>query len=56
MASFSDRIARALRSPQARRLADKATEVARDPATRRRIEELRTRLTGKRRPPGDGTH
>jgi hypothetical protein len=48
MASLTDRIARALRSPQARRLADKAAEVARDPATRRRIEEFRNRLTRKR--------
>jgi hypothetical protein len=53
MTPIADRIARALRSPQAKRLTAKATEkakdIARDPATRRKLEQLRARLTKPRR-------
>lgn len=47
MTPLTDRIVRALRGPQARRLTDQAKQLARDPATRRRFEQLRARLTGK---------
>jgi hypothetical protein len=66
MTPLTDRIIRALRGPQARRLTDQAKQLARDPATRRRFEQLRARLTGKppappatdppeadRKPPGE---
>ncbi|HEY3754373.1 MAG TPA: hypothetical protein VGL80_34695 [Pseudonocardiaceae bacterium] len=49
MTPIADRIARALRSPQAKRLTDKAKEIARDPETRRKLDQLRTRLTKPRR-------
>lgn len=49
MASITDRIARALRSPQAKRLTEKAQEIARDPETRRKLDQLRNRLTKPRR-------
>jgi hypothetical protein len=68
MTPLTDRIIRALRGPQARRLTDQAKQLARDPATRRRIDQLRARLTGKpaapsttdpseadRKPPGGDT-
>lgn len=68
MTPLTDRIIRALRGPQARRLTDQATQLARDPATRRRFEQLRARLTRKppapsatdpseadRKPPGGDT-
>lgn len=68
MTSLTDRIVRALRGPQAKRLTDQARQLARDPATRRRFEQLRARLTGKpstppatdpfeadRKPPGKDT-
>lgn len=68
MTPLTDRIIRALRGPQARRLADQAKQLARDPATRRRFEQLRARMTGKppapsatdpaeadRKPPGGDT-
>lgn len=45
MASWIDRITRLARSPQGQRLAERAQELARDPNTRRKIEELRARLT-----------
>jgi hypothetical protein len=48
MASLVDRITRLMRSPQGQRLADRAQQLARDPNTRRKIEDLRARLTKKR--------
>jgi hypothetical protein len=49
---ITERIARALRSPQAQRLTERAKEIAKDPATRAKIEtridKLRARLTKKR--------
>ena len=48
MASLVDRITRLIRSPQGQRLADRAQQLARDPNTRRKIEDLRARLTKKR--------
>jgi hypothetical protein len=48
MASMIDRITRLARSPQGQRLAQRAQELARDPNTRRKIEELRVRLMKKR--------
>jgi hypothetical protein len=47
MASLIDRITRLARSPQGQRLAQRAQEIARDPNTRRKIEELRVRLMKK---------
>jgi hypothetical protein len=49
MASMTDRIARALRSPEGKKLAERAKEVARDPATRRTLAQLRRRFS--RKPP-----
>jgi hypothetical protein len=48
MASLVDRITRLVHSPQGQRLADRAQQLARDPNTRRKIEDLRARLTKKR--------
>jgi hypothetical protein len=48
MASLTDRVKNFVRSPEARRLADKAEKLARDPRNRRRLEALRDRL-GRRR-------
>lgn len=49
MASVTDRIARALRGPEGKKLAERAKEIARDPATRRTLAQLRERL--RRKPP-----
>jgi hypothetical protein len=48
MASLVSRITRLLHSPQGQRLTDRAQQLARDPHTRRKIEDLRTRLMRKR--------
>ena len=48
MASLVDRMTRLVRSPQGQRLADRAQQLARDPNTRRKIEDLRARLMKKR--------
>jgi hypothetical protein len=48
MATVSERIARALNSPQAKRLTERAKEIAKDPATRAKVEQFRARLTKKR--------
>ena len=48
MALLVDRITRLVRSPKGRRLADRAQQLARDPSTRRKIEDLRGRLMKKR--------
>ncbi len=49
MAAMTDRIARALRTPTARKLTERAKEIARDPATRRKLDQLRGRFG--RKPP-----
>lgn len=48
MASLIDRITRLARSPQGRRLAERAQQLAQDPKTRRKIEDLRARWMRKR--------
>lgn len=48
MPSLTERLTRLLRSPQAKQLADRAQQIARDPRTRRKLDELRARLTKKR--------
>lgn len=48
MASLIDRLTRLAGSPQGQRLAQRAQELARDPNTRRKIEELRARLMKRR--------
>ncbi len=48
MASLVSRITRLLQSPQGQRLTDRAQQLARDPNTRRKVEDLRSRLLRKR--------
>jgi hypothetical protein len=48
MASLIDRITRLARSPQGQRLVERAQQLAQDPNTRRKIEDLRARLMKKR--------
>lgn len=45
--SMMSRVAQLARSPQGRRMAESAVRAARDPKTRRQIEQVRARL-GKR--------
>ena len=42
--SLLSRVAKFARSPQGRRLADSAVRTARDPKTRRQIDQVRRRL------------
>ena len=49
MPSLIDRVSRFARSPQGRKAMDNARNLARDPRTRRRIEEARARLTKRGR-------
>jgi hypothetical protein len=50
--SLLSKVAQFARSPQGRRLAGQATRAARDPKTRRQVEQVRRRLTerGGKRP------
>jgi len=48
MASLVDRVARLMRSPQGQRLAQRAQQLARDPSTRQKLEQLRARLMKRR--------
>ena len=48
MAGLLSRVARLARSPQGRRLAAKAQQAAKDPETRRKIEQARGRFARKR--------
>ncbi len=48
MASLTDRVTRLLRSPQAKQLAERAKQLAHDPRTRTKIEDLGARLTKRR--------
>jgi len=45
--SFLNRVAQIARSPQGRRIADQAVRRARDPKTRRQIEQVRARLVDR---------
>ncbi|HEX5121497.1 MAG TPA: hypothetical protein VFW65_40465 [Pseudonocardiaceae bacterium] len=49
MASMTDRISAALRSREGRKLAERAKQIARDPATRRTLTDLRRRFGKKSR-------
>jgi hypothetical protein len=48
MASLFTSIARFARSPQGRRMMDQAQRKARDPKTKRQIEQVRERLARRR--------
>jgi hypothetical protein len=48
LASMMKRLADLARSPQGRQMAEKAKRAAQDPQNRRRIEDLRQRITKKR--------
>jgi hypothetical protein len=48
MASLSERINRLLHSPRAAQLAEHARRLARDPDTRRKLADIRARLTTRR--------
>jgi hypothetical protein len=45
-----NKLATFARSPQGRKLAEQAKKVATDPATKRKIEDARQRLTKRDRP------
>ena len=49
--SIVNRISRLARSPQGRRMAERAVQAARDPKTRRQIEQVRQRLARRRKAP-----
>jgi hypothetical protein len=46
--SLMSKVAQFARSPQGRRMAGQAVRVARDPKTRRQIEQVRARLAARR--------
>jgi hypothetical protein len=46
--SLLNRVTQFARSPQGRRMADRAMRAARDPKTRRQIEQVRRRLAARR--------
>ena len=46
--SLLSKVAQFARSPQGRRLAGEVTRAARDPKTRRQIEQVRSRLAARR--------
>lgn len=48
MASLSERFSKFLRSRQGQKLARRAQQLARDPRTRRTVEQWRTRMARKR--------
>jgi hypothetical protein len=50
--SLLSKVAQLARTPQGRRMADQAVRAARDPKTRRQIEQVRARLVQRR---GGGT-
>ncbi len=45
--SLLNKVAKFAKSPQGRRLADQAVRAAKDPKTKRQIEQVRTRLIRK---------
>ncbi|MEA2479146.1 MAG: hypothetical protein QOJ07_1068 [Thermoleophilaceae bacterium] len=49
MAGMIGRVARFARSPQGQKLTRKAMEIAKDPATRQKIEGYRRKLADRRR-------
>lgn len=49
MPGFMDRVSRFTKSPQGRRMIERAQTLAKDPNTRRRIEQARGRLTKRGR-------
>ena len=50
--SLLNRVAQFARTPQGRRMADQAVRRARDPKTRRQIEQVRSRLMQRGGRPG----
>lgn len=50
MAGLMSKVARFAQSPQGRKLAERAKQVTHDPKNRRKIEELRDRVSRKRTP------
>ena len=50
MAGLMNKLARFARSPEGRKLADRAKRMAQDPQNRRKLEELRGRVGRKRTP------
>ncbi len=48
MAGLMSKVARFARSPQGRKLADRAKQMANDPKNRRKVEQLRDRASRKR--------
>jgi hypothetical protein len=52
--SLISKISRFARSPEGRRLAGQAAKLARDPKTRRRIDDVRRRFADRSRAPGSG--
>ena len=51
MASLFNTISKLARSPQGRQLADKAVRAAKDPKTRKQIEDVRRKFMGGGRTP-----
>jgi hypothetical protein len=49
--SMLNKIAKFARSPQGRRLADQAVRAARDPKTKRQIQQVRTKLATRGKTP-----
>jgi hypothetical protein len=49
--SMLNKIAKFARSPQGRRLADQAVRAARDPKTKRQIQQVRTKLATRGKAP-----
>lgn len=49
MAGLMSKVARFARSAQGRKLADRAKQISADPKNRQKIEELRGRMSRKRR-------
>ncbi len=47
--SILNKVAKLANSPEGRRLADKAKHMAKDPETRRKLEEMRGRVARKKR-------
>ena len=50
--SLLSKVAQFARSPQGRRMANQAVRAARDPKTRRQIDQVRARLAQRGRPAG----
>jgi hypothetical protein len=52
MAAFMQRLSRFARSPQGKRAISQAQRLAKDPKTRRQLDDVRRRLAGRGRKPG----